>query len=412
MDKKFKIKKIYSSIKGLGGNGGVVAPVFVSAEIGTVNGSTVAVTFDQECLTPPAVTIKENGVATTHDGGTIQGDAHIVYYVIPIPWHGSDDVITVDNNAVTNNIAWAAELDLQADIGVTSSVTPFAGTGTLTQVDNDVTGDGALFLSEVVIGDVINAASIDGIVTAITSDTALTLDTPATVAVGEAYNIEPQAGTARVSTWSDQSINGNDFTASGTARPSLQTIGGYPFIVSDGGNDWMDGGVFADNLSTFTVISIIRRSGGNGTSLNKIDVDVDWEYNGWSIFSDGSIGIFQQPDGGLYKQANQGQLIPPGAGEIHMITMEKISNTEMHCYLDGVLNDAFNPTNIHPNGAPVSFTNSVSVKLWVEGGVNGVSDFGYLDEAAATEMLLYPSPPTADRAALEQRLADRYGVTL
>lgn len=92
-----------------------IGPLIVSAEIGTINGSTVAVTFNQACVTPPVVEIKENGVVTTHDGGTIQEDSTLVYYVIPIPWHGSDDVITVDGHAVTNNITWLSLLDLQAD---------------------------------------------------------------------------------------------------------------------------------------------------------------------------------------------------------------------------------------------------------------------------------------------------------
>ena len=79
------------------------SPAFVSAEIGTVNGSTVAVTFDIVCVTAPVVIIQVNGVTITSDGGTIQGDAHVVYYVIDDGFYNNADVFTVDGNAVTNN---------------------------------------------------------------------------------------------------------------------------------------------------------------------------------------------------------------------------------------------------------------------------------------------------------------------
>src|SRR3970040_1067203 len=116
---------------------GGIAPLYSSSEIGTVNGYTVVVTFDMNISASnyaTGVTIKENGVATTITSATRQANHAVVHYEIPIPWHGSGDVITweytggnivseadatalatVTAQTVTNNITWAAELDLQLD---------------------------------------------------------------------------------------------------------------------------------------------------------------------------------------------------------------------------------------------------------------------------------------------------------
>src|SRR3990172_10161031 len=146
---------------------GGIAPLYSSSEIGTVNGYTVVVTFDMNISASnyaTGVTIKENGVATAITSATRQANHAVVHYEIPIPWHGSDDVITweytggnivseadatalatVTAQTVTNNITWLTLLDLQADTLVLSDSDP-------------------------------------------------------------------------VSTWADQSINGNDFTQAGGAR--------------------------------------------------------------------------------------------------------------------------------------------------------------------------------------------------
>src|SRR5258706_5855146 len=90
-------------------------PVYVSSEIGSVNGSTVVVTWNKAVDTAPDVTIQEDGVTTETISSEIQIDPTIVYYTIAIPWHGSDSTITVDGNTTTNNIGWLSQLCLQAD---------------------------------------------------------------------------------------------------------------------------------------------------------------------------------------------------------------------------------------------------------------------------------------------------------
>src|SRR3970282_1449284 len=126
--------------KPAGEGGGGVAPLYSSSEIGTVNGYTVVVTFIMDISASnyaTGVTIKENGVATTITSATRQANHAVVHYEIPIPWHGSGDVITweytggnivseadatvlgtVTAQTVTNNITWSMLSNEQRDDGL------------------------------------------------------------------------------------------------------------------------------------------------------------------------------------------------------------------------------------------------------------------------------------------------------
>lgn len=63
------------------------------------------------------------------------------------------------------------------------------GLGTITQAATAIVGTGTDFLSQVELGDRLVSAGINGQVTAIVSNIALTVDSSATVAVGEAFVI-------------------------------------------------------------------------------------------------------------------------------------------------------------------------------------------------------------------------------
>ena len=183
-----------------------------------------------------------------------------------------------------------------SDIGVTTSVVPFSGTGTITQSGTAVTGVGTAFLSEVVIGDRVSTAgnTINGIVTAITDNTHLTLSTSATVAVGVAFTITPQTGTARVTISTNQGSGGGSFTASGLARPVRRTdSNGIPYFAFNNVNNAMTGPNIADNLSSFTVIVVTRNVDYNEAYvLAKHDLAA--EGNGWYIDYGGLQGNLEQ----------------------------------------------------------------------------------------------------------------------
>lgn len=115
-----------------GKEAGITIPEFVSAEIGNVNGYTVVTVWDSAMTDVPVVIITANSVAQTIVSSEIQIDTTIVHFVIPIPWHGAGDVLTINGNPVTNNIEWVGVLDQQADtlsLGVLSIFSDLSGLG-------------------------------------------------------------------------------------------------------------------------------------------------------------------------------------------------------------------------------------------------------------------------------------------
>ena len=99
---------------------GITIPELISAEIGNVNGYTVVTTWDSPVNIAPAVGIEVNGILQSITSSQIQTDTTIVHYITPIPWHGSDDVVTVNGHTATNNIIWKTPLLLQADTLISS----------------------------------------------------------------------------------------------------------------------------------------------------------------------------------------------------------------------------------------------------------------------------------------------------
>lgn len=154
------------------------------------------------------------------------------------------------------------QLWLKADAGLTLSVAGFTGTGTtVAQAGNTLTGVATKFLSECVIGDNITAAlGLNGNVTAIASDTSLTLDSSATIGAETPYTITPVAGTSdRVTTWADQSGNGPNGTQStNPTRPAKvpNVQNGMPGILGRAGTYFsLPLSIAINNWTLFAVIA-------------------------------------------------------------------------------------------------------------------------------------------------------------
>lgn len=139
-----------------------VPPLYVSSEIGTVDATTVAVTFSTKVAAAgndfsTGVIIKKNTVSQTISSGTRQADHHIVYYVIT-PAADANDVLTWEYNGatghitneddggvmasktpatVTNNIAGVAPTFTSAEVGTVNATTVAA----TFSVDLSATGD-------------------------------------------------------------------------------------------------------------------------------------------------------------------------------------------------------------------------------------------------------------------------------
>ncbi|MBI4496308.1 MAG: hypothetical protein HY689_00180 [Chloroflexi bacterium] len=87
-----------------------------------------------------------------------------------------------------------------------------------------------------------------------------------------ADNIGPQADGNLISTWTDQSGQGNHLTTSGTTRPTFQNdiVNGKPVVRFDGSNDELKStaasliNVFSGNDLPHTVIAVIRLRGASG----------------------------------------------------------------------------------------------------------------------------------------------------
>lgn len=305
--------------------------VFVSAEIGTVNAYTVVVTWSQTVTQIPSVTIQVNGVTQSISNESSLGNT--TSHVIPVLWHGSGDSVTVNGNAITNNIAWEALLDLQADTGVTES-------------------GGA------------------------------------------------------VSAWADQSGNGRNFTQNtASLKPAKQTIESYPGIVWDGVDDVLEGLNFADNLSTLDVMCLTYFPEAvliGGTVVTKgTDIFGAGLTPGWYIEGYGSLGTVYESEFISLSEVYWDASIP---NAWHVWSTKIAFNpANASIYMDGSNANQF----AGAEGTVDNISNSDIVRLGSDGGGTMESDM-----KIRALMMFYPSPPTADRAALETRLGARYGLTV
>ncbi len=215
-----------------------------------------------------------------------------------------------------------------------------------------------------------------------------------------------------VSTWADQSGNGNNFIgASGTER-HYHTTGGTPYVDGNGNDpQFLTGPNFVDNLESFTVMLAIKSMGWGGSLINKLYYDGLSTTIGWDIYSNGDGGTVQFYASRDTSSEDRNGLSITSEGNVSgssIITVEKISNTAAHIYLNGVLNDgAFSL-----NGTLITFSNSEPVRIGVAGGPAGDEYAGYSPHQGYA-YIIHPSvlSPTA-RAAAEVELAARYGITL
>lgn len=202
-----------------------------------------------------------------------------------------------------------------------------------------------------------------------------------------------------VSTWADQSGNGRDFTQTGTARPTRQTVGGYPVVAFDGVNDWLEGSNFADNLDSFTVFIAGRVLNGSAvlSKINNIGSGAGW------LIGTGSNGLLTQEDGGnVYSWLNIGDFSWASSGFVFAAVFTDKNN--FASWVNGT-----NPTQTMHAGTVADMTTSEPLRIGSD-GVGGDDGFMLADIHA---ILLYASAPDAtDRAAIEAWLAARYGITL
>ncbi len=172
---------------------------FASAEIGSFDAFTIAVTFNHNINADnyaTGVTIKANGASQAITTAIRQDNHSVVYYIIPPTWYGLGGALTWEYNSAVGNIKNENSNIPVITISsrtVVNNVTfdNFAGSGTIVQAGNVITGTGTAFLTQLQVGDTIESAggAIDGIVTSITNNLIAIINTAATVVIGVVYTI-------------------------------------------------------------------------------------------------------------------------------------------------------------------------------------------------------------------------------
>lgn len=156
------------------------------------------------------------------------------------------------------------KLWLDASNGVVTGIASYVLTGTVAQTGNTLTGVLTAFLAEVTVGDNISGGGVNGNVTAIASNTSLTLDRSATVGAGDTVTLTPVAGvTDRVSQWTDLSGLGNHAVqATQSKQPDLKRsiVNGRNVVRFDGVDDVLllsgTGLNIAKNVTGLTMIAV------------------------------------------------------------------------------------------------------------------------------------------------------------
>lgn len=338
---------------------GPAVPHFASAEIGAIDAMTLSVTFDRDVNAnendyASGVTVKVNGITTGLVAGFRQANHAVVNYVVPVLWHGSADVVTWEYNSAVGFIV--AESD-------------------------------AMPLGNVTAQSVTNNCEYAGI---------LDLQADALV-LGD---------TNPVSAWTNLGALGGAFTQSGGARPIYHLGGGMPYVefieasfmpASVGINNGMN------NLSSFAVFDVTYGSSVGGVDSHLIGKMHDYSTGqGWSVY-DRDVFVIQQNGGANYMQWGVVQPTLIGQTEIGLVSILKNSNSNVR-----IRENSTDRTDLQFDGGPVTdFSNNESVMLgrMTVGSASWIGRLYFL-------LICQPVPSTTNVAALEVRLAARYGITL
>lgn len=212
----------------------------------------------------------------------------------------------------------------------------------------------------------------------------------------------------KVNTWADQSGNGYNFTQTGTARPALATIGGYPCLQFDGVDDWMLGQNWAtlDNMSSFTFFRVSKQFGVGAAVMTKAANDQCDEPGsiGWVVWS-----FLAYIMNGLDNRFTSQPPLPLPATPC-ILTHEFVSRTLAHGYVNGSSIGSLNPNGVQVGNPVTDYSTSEPVRIGADGTLG---DCDLLAAGSLFAIRIY-SPALSDmqRVAVEQELANRYGITL
>lgn len=346
-----------------------IPPEFDSAEVGSVNASTVVVTFTHEVSASnygTGVVIKVNGSGATISTSTRQANHAIVYYTLSAPCI-STDTVTWEYSAAAGEIVAESDGSPLEDVSAQT-------------VTNNVSG--------VTLPDVASATRL--------------MDLRASDFAGLAD--DASIG----NTWTSHDALVRVFTR-GTGATGLTkvAIDGHIYVSSNGANDWMLGQNWPDldNLLSFTIFKVYRASEGPSfysPHVTKIGNDgcSDPGSNGWSNYG---TNIILYTDSGNY--IYQSYANPPLGYNI--ATYEVISKSELHCYINGSLSDKYENGGSVGGGGVGSYATSEPLRLFTDGlGASGDNScVGFAASRLCAYLIYAPAPNVTDRAAIEAWLA-------
>lgn len=210
----------------------------------------------------------------------------------------------------------------------------------------------------------------------------------------------------RVNTWADQSGYGRNFTQSGEARPTLATVGGYPCVQFNGVDKWMLGQDWdaLDNLDSFTVFAVLNWTVSAVITKVANDGCTDPGSVGWSAHSVAGLRLNSSSANGISQRA-----LPDPTTKV-VCSIEAISKSELHSYVDGVLSDRESGGGYVEGSGAGNIANSEPVRLGIDGAAGSCDPYGF---GSLYAIRVYsPAPDATERAAIEATLAARYGITL
>lgn len=206
-----------------------------------------------------------------------------------------------------------------------------------------------------------------------------------------------------VATWADQSGNHNDFTQTGSARPTFRVSGGRSYVEGDGIDDYMQASNFGSNPHSFAAVYVGYWVVPELGPRNNIYIAQAWpdHLSGWTIFN-GILYITDKESGNYQGLAYS---LTDDEDAWHVAVLEFLDYATLGVYING---DGTHRTS-DDGGVVVDISNDGVVYLFQD----GTGNFSPLRICA---ILCYQinnatNWPT-DRAAITTWIANKYGIAL
>lgn len=212
--------------------------------------------------------------------------------------------------------------------------------------------------------------------------------------------ITKDGGSDRVTTWSDQSSQGNDVSQGSMGQMPLEsTLDGLPSILFDGSNDELtrvstfSGFTSGDRCTAFAVAQYTSLAGNAAIFESATSGGADTAFEMW-LAGGGPNDFYFRATGSL-------QVIETTADtSTHVFELDYVATNDFECYIDGtsVGTDTTPPTTVGTNES-----------IYV--GARATAGFP-MNGHIQSLLMFNVSLSSADRSVIRGRLGERWGVTV